>query len=43
MAHTNVAMGNASFAFDPALVAQYTAAAGAGLVPADMQYLSLCH
>ena len=38
MAHTNVAMGNASFAFDPALVAQYTAAAGAGLLPANAVY-----
>jgi len=37
-AHTNVAMGNASFKFDPALVAQYTALAGAGLLPASYVY-----
>ena len=35
---TNVAMGNASYNYDPALVAQYTAAAGAGLIPAAAIY-----
>ena len=38
-AATNVALGAASYNFDPALVAQYTAAAGAGLVPASAVYL----
>ncbi|MFL2701699.1 MAG: TonB-dependent receptor [Gammaproteobacteria bacterium] len=37
-AHTNVAMGNASFNFDPALVALYTSYAGLGLVPAGAVY-----
>ena len=31
-------MGNASYNYDPALVAQYTAAAGAGLIPAAAIY-----
>ena len=34
LAATNVAMGAASYNYDPALVAQMTAAAGAGLIPA---------
>ena len=38
VAHTNVAMGNAVFKFDPALVAQYTQLAGLGLVPAGAVY-----
>ncbi len=38
LAATNVAMGSASYNYDPALVAQYTAAAGAGLVPAAAVY-----
>jgi outer membrane receptor protein involved in Fe transport len=37
-AHVNVAMGNAVFKFDPALVAQYTALAGMGIVPAAAVY-----
>ena len=38
LAATNVAMGNASYNYDPALVAQMTAAAGAGLIPAAAIY-----
>jgi len=38
LAATNVAMGAASYNYDPALVAQWTAAAGAGLIPASAIY-----
>ena len=38
LAATNVAMGAASYNYDPALVAQYTAAAQAGLIPAAAIY-----
>ncbi len=38
LAATNVAMGAASYNYDPALVAQYSAAAAAGLVPAAAIY-----